>query len=171
MSNYLEKEDEIKELQKLLKQEEQEELDPDYCQYATLKWRKKRMKDKTYNCKDCGKECRAKAYTPEVVALGLCPQCYTNKATMTEKVNIVKIGEQINLKELGHNYLEYVRFESYENSTDREIRQSPYSWVAQTNSEYSHRTVFPMRTSTYVKFFKTLKGAKRNFIKSYIEKR
>ena len=37
------------------------------------------MKDKIYNCKDCNKECRAKVYTPEVVALGLCPQCYTKR--------------------------------------------------------------------------------------------
>lgn len=39
--NWLEKEKEKEELNKLLKQEEAEELDPDYCQYAMLKWRKR----------------------------------------------------------------------------------------------------------------------------------
>lgn len=129
------------------------------------------MKDKVYNCKDCQKECREKAYTPEVVKLGLCPQCYTKRIVIVTKINNAKTGEQINLEKLGVNYIEYVRFESYEHSTDREIRQRPYSWVAQTNSMYSHITVFPMRTSNYVKFFKTLKGAKRNFIKGYIERK
>ena len=137
---------------------------------SNYKKAKTKRKDKTYKCKDCNKKIREKAVTPDLVELKLCPQCYTKRATMIETINYAKIGEQINLKKLGHDYFQYVGFESYENSTDREIRQSPYSWVAQTNSEYSYRTVFPMKTSTYVKFFKTLKGAKRNFIKSYIER-
>ena len=51
------------------------------------------MKDKTYNCKDCNKECRAKTYTPEVAALGLCPQCYTKR--------IIKIGKIYNGGKIG----------------------------------------------------------------------
>jgi len=37
--SYLDKEKEQEELEKLLEQEKEEELDPDYCQYATLKWK------------------------------------------------------------------------------------------------------------------------------------
>ena len=40
--NWLEQEKEQEELEKLLEQEKEEELDPDYCQYATLKWRKEK---------------------------------------------------------------------------------------------------------------------------------
>ena len=39
--NWLEKEKEREEIQKLLEQELEEERDPDYQQYANLKWRKK----------------------------------------------------------------------------------------------------------------------------------
>lgn len=39
-----------------------------------------------------------------------------------------------------------------------------YTWVAQTKHDYV-RNVWPMRTVHDVKFFKTLSGAKRNFIK------
>lgn len=83
-------------------------------------------------------------------------------------IEIAKIGARIDLKKFGHSYLQYVKFESWEHSTDRDRKEKPYSWVAQTNSMYSHRTVFPTKSINYVKFFKTLKGAKRNFLKSYI---
>lgn len=39
--NYLDKEKEKEELQKLIEQDLIEEQDPDYQQYANLKWRKK----------------------------------------------------------------------------------------------------------------------------------
>ena len=39
--NYFDKEKEREEIQKLIEQEKEEELDPDYCQYAIMKWRKK----------------------------------------------------------------------------------------------------------------------------------
>ena len=38
------------------------------------------MKDKTFKCRDCKKEFRKKAYSPELVALRLCPHCYTKRA-------------------------------------------------------------------------------------------
>ncbi len=37
------------------------------------------MKDKTFNCLDCKKEFRVKAYTPETTVRELCPQCYTKR--------------------------------------------------------------------------------------------
>lgn len=37
--NYLGKEKEQNEIQKLIEQDREEELDPNYCQYANLKWR------------------------------------------------------------------------------------------------------------------------------------
>lgn len=39
--SYLDKEKEREELNKLIEQDKEEELDPDYCQYAMLKWRNK----------------------------------------------------------------------------------------------------------------------------------
>lgn len=128
------------------------------------------MKDKTFICKDCNEECRAKTFTPEVVIMELCPQCYTKRTIIIKKINNIKLNEKIPLEELGHTYLKYVYFDQTSlTSLDYETR-GKYSWVAETNSMYSHRTIFPMRNYNYVKFFKTLKGAKRNFIKSYIEK-
>lgn len=38
-----------------------------------------------------------------------------------------------------------------------------YTWCA--DSVHHHHTIFPMATHHNVKFFKTLAGAKRNFIK------
>ena len=124
------------------------------------------MKDKTYNCKDCDKECRVKAYTPELVELGLCSQCYTKRMMIIEKINNVKLGEKILLKQYGH-ILDYVYFDQTPLSTLYFEERGLYSWVAQTDG---WRSVFPMKNTTYVKFFKTLKGAKRNFIKLYIER-
>ena len=94
-----------------------------------------------------------------------------NREQLIKIIMKTNINEKINLEKLGHRYLEYVRFDSWEHSKDKEISQTPYSWVAQTNSMYYHRTVFPMRTSTYVKFFKTLIGAKRNFIGCYLKEK
>ena len=37
--NWLEREKEEEELQKLIMQDKEEELDPDYCQYAVMKWK------------------------------------------------------------------------------------------------------------------------------------
>lgn len=128
------------------------------------------MKEKSYNCKDCQKECRAKAYTPEVVAMKLCPQCYTKRQIITKEINNAKLDERIDLGKYNHSYLSEVRFEQTPMTSLYYETRGLYSWVAHTNSMYSHRTVFPMKNTTYVKFFKTLKGAKRNFIKSYIER-
>lgn len=39
----------------------------------------KMKKDKTYNCKDCGKEVREKAVAGFPKDFKLCPQCYTKR--------------------------------------------------------------------------------------------
>lgn len=127
------------------------------------------MKDKVYDCKDCNKECRAKVYTPEVVAMELCPQCHTKRQVMIKKINNAKLNEKIPLEELGHTYLKEVYFHQVSLVSYSVEERGKYSWTGETNSMYSHRTIFPT-TGTYVKFFKAFKGAKRNFIKSYIEK-
>ena len=123
------------------------------------------MKDKTYNCKNCNKEIREKAVTPDLVELGLCPQCYTKRATMIETINIAKLNEKILLKQYGH-FFDYVYFEQTSLNSLYLEERGLYTWVAQSDG---WRTTFPMKNITYVKFFKTLKGAKRNFIKSYIK--
>jgi len=72
-----------------------------------------------------------------------------------------KSEERIKLK--GHSYLKEVRF-IFEDVTIGD-KTYFYSWVAHTTN---NRIVFPMASVHNVKFFKTLKGAKRNFIKNYI---
>jgi hypothetical protein len=84
----------------------------------------------------------------------------------TNKVLNAKINEEIILD---YNYIEKIKFNYTPNSISVYIREHPYTWVAYTNTEYYHRTVFPMRNSVYVSFFKTLAGAKRNFIKTYLK--
>jgi len=49
------------------------------------------MKDKIFTCQDCKKKFRVKAYTPEVVAMKLCPQCYTKR--MVAKGSYIKIDK------------------------------------------------------------------------------
>jgi len=83
-----------------------------------------------------------------------------------DKVSNAKINEEIILD---HDYIEKVRFNYMPNSIDEYIREHPYSWVAYTTSAYSHRTIFPMKSGQIVNFFKTLMGAKRNFIKGYLK--
>ena len=46
---------------------------------------------------------------------------------------------------------------------------SGYSWVAYGGTE-RWRAYYPMKDGNYVKFFKTLNGAKRNFIKKGFRK-
>lgn len=54
-------------------------------------------------------------------------------------------------------YLKSVKF-SYDNGEG-------YIWCAE--SSRSFWTYYPMKNSQYVKYFKTLKGAKRNFLRTH----
>lgn len=83
-----------------------------------------------------------------------------------EKILNTRINEKIILDNF---YIAEVRFDYMPNSSDEFVREHPYSWVAYTTSAYSHRTIFPMKTGQYVNFFKTLIGAKRNFIRTYLK--
>jgi len=76
-------------------------------------------------------------------------------------INEAKINQEINLSEYNHDYLSLVKFDF--------TKELGYSWHGECNSPYSYRPVFPLVNSNYVKFFKTLKGAKRNFIKQYLK--
>ena len=70
------------------------------------------------------------------------------------------------------------RVELIHNSSCKEVRiditsslkDTPYSWVAYRKREYAGGSVFPMRNANEVAFFKTIKGAKRNFLKQYYPK-
>ena len=64
-----------------------------------------------------------------------------------------------------HSYLKSVKF-TQERQHGYET-DNMYSWIAK--SEQRVGCIFPMRNSEYVKFFKTLKGAKRNFIRRYLK--
>uniref|UniRef100_A0A6H2A5X9 Uncharacterized protein n=1 Tax=viral metagenome TaxID=1070528 RepID=A0A6H2A5X9_9ZZZZ len=72
-------------------------------------------------------------------------------------VMLAKVSEKIGLTEFKTSYSN-VRFtENIENYTIM------YSWSA--GSKNSIMNVYPMRDSQNVKFFKTLNGAKRNFLR------
>jgi len=89
-----------------------------------------------------------------------------DKIMILAKIEVCNIGEEINIGELGDTYYETVRFTQESINPHYEETSGRYSWIAKCNSNYSHRTAFPLRGS-YVIFFKTLKGAKRNFLKRY----
>lgn len=91
-----------------------------------------------------------------------------NREKIIKIIDNTKINKKINFKKLEHNYLKQVYFDSWEHITNKNVKLITYYWIAQT---HALRTVFPMKntTSNYVKFFKTLKGAKTNFIKEYIK--
>ena len=84
------------------------------------------------------------------------------------KILNAKINEEIFLE---HYYIKKIRFNFCPNSIDEYVREHPYSWVAYTTSSYNNRVIFPMRNSNYVNFFKTLEGAKRNFIRTYLKEK
>lgn len=85
-----------------------------------------------------------------------------DKQNLINKIWEVKLNEKIDLKIID---LDYVRFEQVRiDSLNIELR-GQYSWVAQKDGYWG---IFPMKNGEYVKFFKTLAGAKRNFIKRYI---
>lgn len=94
-----------------------------------------------------------------------------NRELLLEKINNTNIGEEINLLKFNHYYLTKVKFtqEPIRIGIDENI-SGKYGWIAECNSNYSYRTVFPMKNNNYVAFFKTLKNAKRNFIKKYLKK-
>lgn len=81
-----------------------------------------------------------------------------------DKVLNAKINEKIILNNC--SVIE-IRFESWINSTDEWIKKHPYTWVGYLVSN-RWETIFPMRNTNYVAFFKTLAGAKRNFIRQYL---
>jgi len=89
---------------------------------------------------------------------------------LLKEIENVKIDKEINLEKYNHTSLVKVRFTQEGLISNDEDTKGKYSWVAYNNSYYSYSTVFPIR-GQYVIFFKTLIGAKRNFIKSYIEGR
>jgi len=88
------------------------------------------------------------------------------KMNNVNKILNAKIDEEIIIT---HDYIEKVKFTYSPNSIDEFVREHPYSWVAYTNAEHYHTTIFPMRSSSYVAFFKKELGAKRNFIKHYLK--
>lgn len=91
---------------------------------------------------------------------------------LLKEIDNAKINEEINLEKYNHTSLERMRFtqeSEISNGYNCETR-GKYSWVAYNNGNYSYRTVFPS-SGNYVTFFKTLAGAKRNFINRYIKER
>lgn len=91
-----------------------------------------------------------------------------NKEVLLERINNIQIEEKIDLTEFGHRYLKDVCFTQERlTSLDYETR-GKYSWIAHERTQ-SWRNIYPMKNLTYVAFFKTLKGTKRNFIKNHLK--
>jgi hypothetical protein len=66
---------------------------------------------------------------------------------------------------LNHDYISEFRTDHTPN------REKPYSWVAVATRSYSSRTIFPLTYGgNQVVFFKSIKAAKRNFLKHYYSK-
>ena len=85
---------------------------------------------------------------------------------METKILNAKLDEKIILSK--HEYINNVTF-TREPHTSMDITvRGKYSWVAYGKSS-TWRSIFPMKNTTYVKFFKTLLGAKRNFIRIYLK--
>lgn len=88
-----------------------------------------------------------------------------NAKTFDELIMGLEIGEKLELESYGKS-LKWVYFDAREYHKGEGLE---YSWSA----EYSFKNigcvgyVYPLRSSNYVQTFKTLKGAKRNFIKRY----
>lgn len=70
-----------------------------------------------------------------------------------DRINEAQVNEQIDVSD--SVYFKTVKF-----TYDKELG---YSWAG--DSKINPRAIFPMASIHNVKFFKTLAGAKRNFIK------
>jgi len=85
------------------------------------------------------------------------PKLDSSNCQVHDMVMRAKVGEKIDLAELKTFYSK-VRFsENIENYTIM------YCWMAE--SKNSIMNVYPMANSHDVKFFKTINGAKRNFLR------
>ena len=74
-------------------------------------------------------------------------------------INEAEIDKVIEIKD--HNYISNVKF-FYTPS------EKWYSWRAETLSSYNKRIIYPMNNTSDILTFKTLNGARRNFIKRYL---
>jgi hypothetical protein len=77
-------------------------------------------------------------------------------------INAATVDQKIELETSDH-FFKWVEFE-YDKYEDE------FCWTAERSWKNTERVgyVFPSKSSNIVKSFKTLKGAKRNFIKSYM---
>lgn len=80
-----------------------------------------------------------------------------------ELIKKAKINEEINLE--GHEYLKSVKFED---DGDEVADKGKYTWAADPIRRPG--TVFPMRNSQYVQYFKSINSAKASFIRLHIDK-
>lgn len=87
--------------------------------------------------------------------------------TFKDLIIDLDVNVTLDLEKYG-KYLKDVRFSCREYNKGEGLR---YSWTASISHKNSGMVgyVHPLRTSNYVQLFKTLKGAKRNFIKRYKE--
>lgn len=85
--------------------------------------------------------------------------------TFADLINNLDVDVTLDLEKYG-KYLKDVRFSCREYHKGEGVR---YIWSASISHKNSGMCgyVHPLRNSDYVQLFKTLKGAKRNFIRRY----
>ena len=84
------------------------------------------------------------------------------KDELINRIMEADINEDVDLSDI-HPYWKTVRFD-YSKSELRLNDGAGYCWRAASKSS-PYIGVYPMRNSQYVQIFKTLNGAKRNFIR------
>ncbi len=76
---------------------------------------------------------------------------------MQERVMVARINQEVNLSDISH--ILYVRF-----TFTPDAPQGWYCWIGKAGM---CRSIHPLATAWTVKQFKTLAGAKRNFLNMY----
>mgnify|MGYP003395752254 CR=1 FL=1 len=77
---------------------------------------------------------------------------------MTSRVMAAQVGQEITLADISH--IQYVRF-----TFTQDNPQGWYCWIGRAKG--FGRSIHPLATAWTVKQFKTLAGAKRNFLNMY----
>jgi hypothetical protein len=81
------------------------------------------MKDKKFNCKNCGNECREKACSETAIILKMCPQCITEEYNKPKIVLKSELEIRNKIKEI------------YENN--KHILELPLSTIFSNSIRYS----------------------------------
>ena len=83
--------------------------------------------------------------------------------TLTQLIMEAEINQRIDISAYGSYYAD-VTFEQDTWETALHEDESTYTWTAH-GQDQPWRSIFPLRSSQYIKYWKTLNGTKRNFLR------